>query len=58
MTTLSVLDLSPIVEGGTAGDAFTNSRDLAQHAERLGYQRYWVAEHTTCRASQVPPPPW
>jgi luciferase family oxidoreductase group 1 len=45
MVALSVLDLSPIVEGGTAADAFRRSRDLAQHCERWGYQRYWVAEH-------------
>jgi luciferase family oxidoreductase group 1 len=41
----SVLDLSPIVEGGTAADALRNSLDLARHAEEWGYQRYWVAEH-------------
>ncbi len=41
----SVLDLSPIVEGKTAEDAFRNTRDLAQHAEKLGYHRYWLAEH-------------
>jgi luciferase family oxidoreductase group 1 len=41
----SVLDLSPIVEGGTAADALRNTLDLARHAERLGYERYWVAEH-------------
>ena len=45
MVPLSVLDLSPIVEGGTAAEAFRNSRDLAQHCERWGYRRYWVAEH-------------
>jgi luciferase family oxidoreductase group 1 len=42
---LSVLDLCPIIEGGTASDSFRNSLDLAQHAETWGYQRYWVAEH-------------
>jgi luciferase family oxidoreductase group 1 len=42
---LSVLDLSPIVEGGSARDALRNSLDLARHAERFGYRRYWVAEH-------------
>lgn len=42
---LSVLDLAPIVEGGTAADAFRRSVDLAQHAERWGYRRYWLAEH-------------
>jgi luciferase family oxidoreductase group 1 len=41
----SVLDLSPIVEGGTAADALRNSLDLAQHAEEWGFKRYWLAEH-------------
>ncbi len=45
MATPSVLDLSPIVEGGTASQSLANSLDLARHAERLGYRRYWVAEH-------------
>jgi luciferase family oxidoreductase group 1 len=45
MIPLSVLDLSPICEGGTAADAFRNSADLARHAERWGYHRYWLAEH-------------
>ena len=45
MIPLSILDLSLIVEGGSAAEALRNSLDLAQHAERLGYQRYWVAEH-------------
>jgi luciferase family oxidoreductase group 1 len=45
MTTLSVLDLAPIVAGATAADAFRNTLDLARHAERLGYRRYWLAEH-------------
>jgi len=45
MGPLSVLDLSPIVQGGDAGQALNNSRDLARHAERLGYRRYWLAEH-------------
>jgi luciferase family oxidoreductase group 1 len=42
---LSVLDQSPIPEGSTAGDALRNSIDLARLADRLGYQRYWLAEH-------------
>src|SRR4051794_22662750 len=42
---LSVLDLSPIVQGGTAAQAFRNTLDLARHAEAWGYRRYWVAEH-------------
>jgi len=45
MPPLSVLDLCPIIEGGTAADAFRNTLDLAQHAERWGYQRFWLAEH-------------
>ena len=45
MVPLSVLDLAPIVEGGTAADAFRNTVDLAQHAERWGYKRFWLAEH-------------
>lgn len=45
MIPFSVLDLSPIVEGGDAGKALRNSRDLAAHAERLGYKRFWMAEH-------------
>ncbi|WP_416356406.1 LLM class flavin-dependent oxidoreductase [Aureimonas phyllosphaerae] len=45
MIPYSVLDLSPIPEGGTAADALANSLDLARHAERLGYDRYWLAEH-------------
>ncbi len=45
MIPLSVLDLSPIVQGGDARQALDNSRDLAAHAERWGYRRYWMAEH-------------
>ncbi len=41
----SVLDLSPIRVGGTAADAFRNTLDLARHSERLGFNRFWVAEH-------------
>ena len=41
----SVLDLSPVVAGGTAADALRNSLDLARHAEAWGYRRYWLAEH-------------
>ncbi|TCN21502.1 LLM class flavin-dependent oxidoreductase [Mesobacillus foraminis] len=42
---LSVLDLSPIIKGGTASDSYRNTLDLAQNAEKLGYHRYWLAEH-------------
>ena len=45
MIPLSVLDLAPIVEGGDAATSFRNSLDLARHAERLGYRRFWLAEH-------------
>ena len=45
MVPLSVLDLSPIVEGGNAGQSLRNSLDLARHLEALGYPRYWMAEH-------------
>jgi luciferase family oxidoreductase group 1 len=45
MVPFSILDLSPIVQGGTVAQALHRSRDLAQHAERLGYRRYWLAEH-------------
>ena len=41
----SILDLAPIVDGGDARRALENSRDLARHAERLGYHRFWLAEH-------------
>lgn len=49
MPVLSVLDLSPIVEGGDASLALANSLDLARHTEGLGYHRYWVAEHHNMR---------
>jgi luciferase family oxidoreductase group 1 len=42
---LSILDLAPIVEGGTPADALRNSLDLARHAESWGYRRFWLAEH-------------
>ncbi len=45
MIPLSILDLSPIPQGATASDALRNSLDLAQHAEKWGYKRYWLAEH-------------
>src|SRR5512132_1050267 len=45
MIPLSVLDLAPIIEGGDAAASFRNSLDLARHAERLGYRRFWLAEH-------------
>ena len=45
MIPFSVLDLSPILQGSDAAQSFRNTLDLAQHAERWGYQRYWLAEH-------------
>src|SRR6516162_9396586 len=45
MTPLSVLDLSPIIQGGDAAQSLRNTLDLARHAERWGYRRYWLAEH-------------
>jgi luciferase family oxidoreductase group 1 len=42
---LSILDLAPIVLGGTPSQSLQRSLDLAQHAERWGYRRYWLAEH-------------
>src|SRR5215207_10761273 len=45
MVPLSVLDLAPIVGGSDAGQALRNSAELARHAERLGYRRFWMAEH-------------
>jgi len=45
MLSLSILDLAPVSEGATPVAALQNARELAQLAERLGYKRYWVAEH-------------
>jgi luciferase family oxidoreductase group 1 len=45
MAKLSVLDLAPVVEGSTTREALENSLDLARHAEKLGYNRFWLAEH-------------
>src|SRR5262245_59716133 len=45
MIPFSVLDLCPIIEGGTAAQSFRNSVDLARHAERWDYRRVWLAEH-------------
>ena len=58
MIPFSVLDLAPITEGSHATEAFARTLDLARRAERLGYQRYWLAEHHNmpgmlwCSASQ------
>ena len=45
MIPFSVLDLAPVAEGGNVAHAFGSARDLAQQAEKLGYKRYWLAEH-------------
>ncbi|MEX0961080.1 MAG: LLM class flavin-dependent oxidoreductase [Burkholderiales bacterium] len=45
MIPFSILDLSPIPQGGTAADALRNTRELAQKADGLGFTRYWLAEH-------------
>src|SRR5690606_35600132 len=45
MTVLSILDLAFVPEGGTPADALRNTLDLARHAERWGYTRFWLAEH-------------
>ncbi len=45
MAKFSLLDLVPVVEGGTVTTALTNAADLAKHCENLGFTRYWVAEH-------------
>jgi len=45
MTTLSVLDLAPIAQGSDAATSFRQSLELAQHAETLGFHRFWLAEH-------------
>src|SRR6476659_11336974 len=45
MVPLSVLDLSPVTTGSSGPQALPNSLDLARHADRLGFTRYWVAEH-------------
>ena len=55
-TPLSVLDLSPIVAGSTAAVSLRNTLDLARHAERLGYHRYWLAEHHAIGALADPCP--
>ncbi|MEO8798228.1 MAG: MsnO8 family LLM class oxidoreductase, partial [Polyangiaceae bacterium] len=45
MIPLSILDLAPITEGSDAAESFRRSLDLAQHAERWGFRRFWLAEH-------------
>jgi luciferase family oxidoreductase group 1 len=45
MTAYSLLDLVPVIEGGSVAQALANAADLAAHAEKMGFTRYWVAEH-------------
>lgn len=45
MIPFSVLDLAPVCAGSDVAQSFRNTLDLARHAERLGYRRYWLAEH-------------
>src|SRR5690349_14447614 len=45
VSSISILDLAQIPQGGDAGVALHRSRELAQHAERLGFHRFWLAEH-------------
>jgi luciferase family oxidoreductase group 1 len=57
-TPLSILDLAHLRQGGTVADAFHNTLDLAQHAEKWGYKRFWLAEHhnipgVACSATSV-----
>jgi hypothetical protein len=58
MVPLSVLDLAPIVEGGTAAQAFRNALDLAQHAERWGLIGIGSPNTTTCPALRAPRRPY
>ena len=53
---LSILDLSPIPSGSTAGDALQNTLDLARHADALGLRRYWLAEHHNAGGLACPAP--
>ena len=56
-TAFSMLDLVPVRMGGTVAQALHNSLDMAQHVERLGFTRYWLAEHHNMTASPARPPP-
>src|SRR3546814_8700162 len=53
MTAFSVLDLVPVIEGSDIVAALANAADLAAHAERLGYKRYWVAERSEEHTSEL-----
>jgi luciferase family oxidoreductase group 1 len=53
---LSVIDQSPVPEGATPADALRNTIELARHADRLGYRRYWIAEHHAMATLASPAP--
>jgi luciferase family oxidoreductase group 1 len=53
---LSVLDLSPVPSGSTAGDALRSTIDLARHADALGFRRFWLAEHHNAGGLACPAP--
>lgn len=57
MIPLSILDLAPVTEGSDARQTFANTLDLARHAERLGFRRYWLAEHHNMPAVAATSPP-
>ncbi|TYK51312.1 LLM class flavin-dependent oxidoreductase [Actinomadura decatromicini] len=57
MIPLSVLDLAPVPAGGGPADAVRNTLDLARHAERAGYRRYWIAEHHLAPGLAAAAPP-
>ena len=53
---LSIIDQSPVPEGFTSADALRNTIELACLADRLGYERYWIAEHHSTSAFASPAP--
>ena len=53
---LSVLDQSPVSSGSTSADALANTIELARLADRLGYERYWIAEHHATQTLASPAP--
>ena len=53
---LSIIDQSPVSSGLTPGDALRNTIDLARHADALGYERYWIAEHHATPGFASPAP--
>src|SRR5258706_16324699 len=57
MIPLSILDLTPIKQGGNAAATFRETLELARHAEALGYHRYWLVEHHNTPSVAGAPPP-